>query len=234
MKLILSIFLCLFVVFSHGQSTDIFYDYDDAGNLILKYPGDICLTVEFDPEIITVPANIPVAGCDFDVFIEYACNGCIINVFEGESVNADTNTSPPVGSSSDSSLELPNLCDGRYYLEIIVFIDDVECVYFEDFTISEGSGSERLATPITKDKIEVNPTEISNEANISISLSQDAIISLRVFDVVGKPIAVISEETLRSAGTHTFEFATDNLAPGVYTFTLETNNIVISDIGIKQ
>ncbi|MCC5905452.1 MAG: T9SS type A sorting domain-containing protein [Balneolaceae bacterium] len=67
-----------------------------------------------------------------------------------------------------------------------------------------------------------NPTTV-----ISFELPQISDVSLQVFDISGRLVATLAEETVE-AGTHTVTFNAGNLSSGVYIYTLQAGDVVLN------
>jgi len=65
-----------------------------------------------------------------------------------------------------------------------------------------------------------NPT-----TTIKYSLPNSDIVSLKVFDILGREVAILLDE-YKTAGTHTVEFNASQLASGVYFYQLQSKNFV--------
>lgn len=73
-------------------------------------------------------------------------------------------------------------------------------------------------------KLEQNfPNPFNPSTIISYTIPQNAFVSINIYDINGKIVRsfINSEQT---AGSHSFIFSSDNLASGVYTYTLNAGN----------
>jgi hypothetical protein len=104
------------------------------------------------------------------------------------------------------------------------------------FVIPEDTVTVNLATSINEiqnPEIDLSPNEIgdfkiypnpfTSSVTIQYRLSQNTNISLRVFDIYGKLIAVLQNSKL-SSGEHKSSFDGSNLSSGVYVIQLKTEN----------
>lgn len=66
------------------------------------------------------------------------------------------------------------------------------------------------------------PNPFNPSTSIEFELSTAADVRLTVFDVLGREVAVLVDET-RAAGTHSVTFTADQLSSGVYLYRLESN-----------
>ncbi|HET6566593.1 MAG TPA: T9SS type A sorting domain-containing protein [Rhodothermales bacterium] len=84
---------------------------------------------------------------------------------------------------------------------------------------------EPLASPL--EGIEVHPNPFRSQANIHFSLSHDANVSLRVFDALGRQVAILANGFM-DAGSHELAFQPRSLESGVYFFQLVADRHVRS------
>lgn len=62
---------------------------------------------------------------------------------------------------------------------------------------------------------------------ISYNLPRAGAVSLQVFDMTGRRIAVLAEE-FQSAGAYNYDFDASNLSSGVYMYRLQTSGTVLT------
>ncbi|MCF8241535.1 MAG: Omp28-related outer membrane protein [Melioribacteraceae bacterium] len=67
------------------------------------------------------------------------------------------------------------------------------------------------------------PNPFNPTTEIKYQLVEDSHIKLKVFDILGKEVAVPVDGFVKS-GVHTFEFDASNISSGVYFYKIETNN----------
>jgi len=78
----------------------------------------------------------------------------------------------------------------------------------------------------TPDKFELKqnyPNPFNPSTSIEFSLSKAAHVTLRVFDVLGRQVAVLADE-YRQSGSHKVSYDAGRLSSGVYYYTLTTDN----------
>jgi len=78
----------------------------------------------------------------------------------------------------------------------------------------------------TPDKFELKqnyPNPFNPSTSIEFSLNKAAYVSLKVFDVLGRQVAVLADE-YRLSGSHKVSYDAGRLSSGVYYYTLKTNN----------
>jgi len=63
--------------------------------------------------------------------------------------------------------------------------------------------------------INIAPNPFSDEVNISFAINDNAQVSIRLFDALGKEIQTFDDATI-DAGTHNFKYNTSELKSGVY------------------
>ena len=69
------------------------------------------------------------------------------------------------------------------------------------------------------------PNPFNPTTTISFSLGKSAKISLRVFDVLGKEIAVLIDYQNLNAGNHEIRFDASTLSSGMYFYRLQTSEV---------
>ena len=68
------------------------------------------------------------------------------------------------------------------------------------------------------------PNPFNPATSIQFALPDAQHVFLRVFDVLGRPVATLVDGKTMSAGTHTIRFDASGLASGVYVYRLEVDN----------
>ena len=76
--------------------------------------------------------------------------------------------------------------------------------------------------------IQNNPNPTSNTTQIGFTLSTKKNISLTVFDYTGKEITRLIDNDLYPAGLNTVDLDVTNLANGVYFYTLNNEEVVLT------
>lgn len=66
------------------------------------------------------------------------------------------------------------------------------------------------------------PNPFNPSTNINFHLSQEGFVTLRIYDLLGREVSRLINETL-SSGDHTVQFNSENLKSGLYIYRLETN-----------
>jgi photosystem II stability/assembly factor-like uncharacterized protein len=106
------------------------------------------------------------------------------------------------------------------------------------FAVTASSGIYSLTTkiigvedepngPVTYNLAQNYPNPFNPETTIRFSIPSQERISLKVYDILGKEVATLVNETL-SAGTHAVRFSSNNyrLASGVYFYVLKGENFM--------
>ena len=66
-------------------------------------------------------------------------------------------------------------------------------------------------------------TRLNPSTNITFTLRSNERVSLKVYDILGREVAVLLDNQLRNAGSHGIEFKANGLPSGVYLYRLETS-----------
>lgn len=72
-----------------------------------------------------------------------------------------------------------------------------------------------------------NPARLSGATRITFNLPKPAPVKLRVFDVSGRVVATLADQSL-PAGPHEYAFTPEGIVPGVYFYRLEAGAEVLS------
>jgi len=84
-------------------------------------------------------------------------------------------------------------------------------------------------TPSAFDLKQNYPNPFNPVTKISFAISRSGFVSLKVFDILGKEMAILVNE-LKSAGNYSIDFNASNLTSGIYFYKLESNGFT----GIKK
>ncbi|MFZ4592581.1 MAG: T9SS type A sorting domain-containing protein, partial [Ignavibacteria bacterium] len=71
------------------------------------------------------------------------------------------------------------------------------------------------------------PNPFNPTTKISYALSKSGLVTLRVYDILGKEVAMLVNE-VKNAGNYTVDFSASNFTSGVYFYKIESNGF--SDI----
>jgi hypothetical protein len=92
-------------------------------------------------------------------------------------------------------------------------------------TSVSGIEDERYIIPEDYALYQSYPNPFNPTTTIKYSLPSSDIVSLKVFDILGREVAVLLDE-YKTAGTHTVEFNASELASGVYFYQLRAQNFI--------
>ena len=83
---------------------------------------------------------------------------------------------------------------------------------------------------ITMDfKLDQNyPNPFNNQTNINFSLSEQASVSIKIYNVIGKLVESPLVNKVYQVGSHSIQFDSEGLSSGIYYYSLELNNIRVS------
>ena len=73
---------------------------------------------------------------------------------------------------------------------------------------------------------DIYPNPFTSTTNIVVALPKEAIVTLKIFDVLGRMVATLADGDLRSAGIYAQIFDGSRLASGVYIYHLEAGDVV--------
>ncbi len=127
---------------------------------------------------------------------------------------------------NSNSLSLQGLTEGTSYeWGVSTFCDAAETAQspysFSNFSTTVGSINQKSDININA-KVFPNPTNL--ETNISILSSEDAFVTLKIYDNMGVLIAEVYTGELLGDRQYNFLFDTRDLEMGVYHYRLETNS----------
>jgi hypothetical protein len=71
------------------------------------------------------------------------------------------------------------------------------------------------------------PNPFNPTTNIEFALPKSGLVTLRVYDILGKEVATLVNE-VKNAGSYSVDFSASNFTSGVYFYKIETNGF--SDI----
>ncbi|MFZ5947748.1 MAG: T9SS type A sorting domain-containing protein [Stygiobacter sp.] len=106
---------------------------------------------------------------------------------------------------------------------------DWNVVYGQLYSIDQNGN---MATSVTVEKpteysISNYPNPFNSTTKISFAITNDGHVSLKIFDILGREIAVIADQVF-TAGRYTFEFDINYLPSGTYIYHLVTDNKIIT------
>ena len=89
------------------------------------------------------------------------------------------------------------------------------------------TGTGNSETPVSFKLSQNYPNPFNPTTKISYALPKSGLVTLRVYDVLGREVATLVNE-VKNAGSYTVDFSASNFTSGVYFYKLETNGL--SDI----
>ncbi|MBK8946031.1 MAG: VCBS repeat-containing protein [Ignavibacteriae bacterium] len=98
----------------------------------------------------------------------------------------------------------------------VTFVNDITPVGVEELIPSRFYVDQNYPNPF-------NPT-----TTISFGLPEQAVVDLRVYDILGREVATILNNKSLKAGKFTYNFDASNLASGTYIYRLSSNNNVVT------
>jgi hypothetical protein len=72
------------------------------------------------------------------------------------------------------------------------------------------------------------PNPFNPTTQIAFTLPRSSEVTLEVFDMLGRRVAVLEEQEIYVAGSHQVTFNANRLASGVFIYRLKTDNITMS------
>jgi hypothetical protein len=103
----------------------------------------------------------------------------------------------------------------------IAYIDDNFDIYFD--RIDWTGVAEHAPVDFFSQRVSLTPNPSSNQVNLSITLNTEGTITISMFDVAGRLLKKLMDET-QPAGTHTLTLDTQNLTAGTYFIRIETKD----------
>lgn len=75
--------------------------------------------------------------------------------------------------------------------------------------------------------LDCSPNPVKELASIKISFQKNSMITLKLFDVLGKQIEVFTNSELKSGGQYEYSFSVEHLQSGMYFLQLEAENVFL-------
>ncbi len=140
----------------------------------------------------------------------------VIGHYGGPDALVLANSTTAVATANTTFLYDPNATTGGpwFYLTSVPMVRT-------HFSVPAWSGVEDVETPVAK-LYQNQPNPFDGTTTISYSLEQAGKVSLTVVDINGKVIANFNEG-LKSAGNYSVNFNADELASGIYNYSLNVN-----------
>ncbi|HEY5534798.1 MAG TPA: endonuclease [Ignavibacteria bacterium] len=135
----------------------------------------------------------------------------IIGFIEGRNNNYET----------EYSFSDKNLQSGNYHYKLRqIDYNGNDALYYLNEIINIG-----VPSKLTLDQNFPNP--FNPVTKINFSLPENSRVTLKIYDVKGKEIAVLINNEMKSANYYTVEFNGSNLASGVYFYSLQAGNLSV-------
>jgi len=145
-------------------------------------------------------------------------------------INGNRQTSKRLAGFQNNELQIPNLPNGTYNIEITTYNQLGSFSGFsnqETITINQTS-FENESKQIEQFALFQNyPNPFNPITQITYQLPETSKISIEVFDVTGRMVTTLVNET-QTTGTHTVSFNGEDLASGLYLYRLTAGNQVFT------
>ncbi|MBN1634592.1 MAG: S8 family serine peptidase [Ignavibacteria bacterium] len=119
-------------------------------------------------------------------------------------------------SATNYSFEEKNLQTGKYKYRL------KQIDYNGNYKYFELAGVVEVGVPAKFDLSQNYPNPFNPVTKINFALPQSGLVSLKIYDVLGKEIAVVINE-MKDAGYYTVSFDASGLSSGVYFYRLSSN-----------
>ncbi len=101
-------------------------------------------------------------------------------------------------------------------------------IWFNDLITSVIEEESHGFLPADFNLLQNYPNPFNNQTNFSFNLSEQANVSLKIYNVIGKLVASPLANKVYPVGFHSIQFNSEGLSSGVYYYSLELNNIWVS------
>lgn len=126
--------------------------------------------------------------------------------------------------------------DEMYYLPFVYVpyeSGDENIVFEEDSSLTSVLDGMGIGMPNSKIYAPY-PNPAGRDVKIGFSLGEAKKVTIELLDLNGKTVRMIKDDTFYSMGQHTIEFNTDELAKGIYTIAVKSNDGVMTEKLIVQ
>jgi len=205
---------------------------EDFGNI--HYPEPL-LTGENMSVLISGIVGIEISSDD--EIAAYSSNGMLVGSGEFE---IDGRCGLAIWGNDPTSEEVTGLAEGEAFELRLWDADQKVEIGLQPIRITEGKGFEYVKDgfmiaelglkPEIPDHFFMSgayPNPFNSVTHLSFGLPEESMVSIKVFDLSGRLISTLVEET-RTAGTHQITWGGENLTSGVYLIRLETSNFKTS------
>lgn len=100
-------------------------------------------------------------------------------------------------------------------------------IYYSDLITGLADEEIKVVTKIEQSDVQNYPNPVNPTTNFVVKVSENGLVVLRVFDILGREVAILLNEE-KVPGIYNISFNAINFPSGVYFYRLENNNIHIS------
>lgn len=155
-----------------------------------------------------IPVNFTVTGSDGSYNLDGLTQDDFILFADKPDYVPTGNTSATINYSTGGTTTVPDLT-------------------FDGVTTTEPGSGAASTVPAKLALYQNYPNPFNPSTHIQYDLPHDARVVLRVFNVIGQEVAVLSNEN-QTAGSHSIEFNASQLPSGIYFYRLQADNTVLT------
>lgn len=220
-----------------SSSSSAYYLFGDAGisfrcyhngtagqnNLILRGTGITDVNVTGIGPAPTVVTFVCQQASTTPYVIKAYKNGILSNTVSQSNINLTAGTGFKVGGYSTSSGFIGKMDEFRLYNRALTDEEVYSSVY-QDIPcgILTNYGNNNFEVPKNYLLNQNYPNPFNPVTKISFNIPETGIVSLTVYDILGREIAKLVNET-KPAGNYIVDFDASNLSSGIYFYKLEVN-----------
>lgn len=200
-------------------------------------------------DIITDNLDLAVASCDSDTcklvvskwtklknltdYVNLKCGGGGAAPAPATTVTAiDAPVAILLRKNSTGKWQLKSLdslvCDSCYVFNFQITCSNGSIYYVQDTICFNYTGPPigcRLSDGIWQQQLlTIFPNPVTDRYTLQLDLDEPAIVSVRIYNSLGKIVSIPATPGLTDAGENQFEFSADGLAPGMYVIEVKINN----------
>ncbi|MEI6574705.1 MAG: HYR domain-containing protein [Bacteroidota bacterium] len=175
--------------------------------------GAVSLVVNFPADLFDV-TGVKVVGADAsDVVYKIEGNEVRMAWYNNNAINV--NAEEPVLLLNMKAKDLTHMNSDALVLNGATEIaDETGNVQYVNLTMP------KLAVAANSFEVNVYPNPFSNKTVFSYTLPEAGNVNVKVYDLVGNEVTMISTNTVLSSGNHTMNFDASSLKQGVYTYRM--------------
>jgi hypothetical protein len=108
--------------------------------------------------------------------------------------------------------------------------NDRAVIYIDNLVVKDAAAvsNEEEERPLTFNLLQNYPNPFNPSTNIGFELQQASMVTLKVYDMMGREVASLLNNQQFSAGEQRVSFSAANLSSGVYIYRLESQGVVLS------